>query len=157
MRSKLFFFYKLLAGYNLALATINPHYEEGRLIMVTVNTIATSGVITPEWVKRNEDQVTTHSAWQGDISASASEKFLEGKPAFTYLLRQGDKKHEYYISFVKPDGSFHHQFFALELNKLGWVYRNGYTHGPMKNAPDLIPMMMHCEPYECIPLLRSTS
>ena len=123
--------------------------------------IGNMGVDVNRWLQKNEEQMKTHPAWQGDISELSSEKLLKGQPLLTYLLRQGEKEHSYYISFVKGDGSIKHQRFTLELDQLGWYYRNGVTNGPREvtkeNINDLIPPMMHCEPPECIPLLNTIS
>ena len=61
------------------------------------------------------------------ISENESEKLLIGKSPFTYLLRSGEKERPYFISFVREDGSIKHQFFALEFDRKGWLYRNGAT------------------------------
>jgi hypothetical protein len=102
-----------------------------------------------EWIQRNQEQITAHPAWR-PISEHESEKLLQDKSPFTYLLRFGEKEHSYFISFTKEDGSIKHQFFVLELDRKGWYYRNGST----LNCPaevvstdinELIPLMMHCD------------
>lgn len=112
-----------------------------------------------EWVQVNHDQIKSHVAWHSDISANESEKLLKDKSPFTYLLRAGDKEQLYYISFVKEDKSIKHQFFVLEFNLQGWVYRNGGTGTPeeivSKDLHELIPMMMHCDLLACKPLMNT--
>jgi hypothetical protein len=112
---------------------------------------------TVEWVQRNQGELETHSAWHSDISGQESEKLLNGKKPFSYLLRSGEKEHFYFISFVKEDGSIKHQFFALEFDRKGWYYRNGGTGTPQevvsKSLHKLIPMMMHCDMFSCNPLM----
>ncbi len=113
------------------------------------------------WIQKNQEQVTSHKAWHADISDKDSEKLLEGRPSFTYLLRNGEREGQpcYYCSFVKEDGSIKHQFFILEYARDGFWYRNGSTGGG--NAPqdivskdlhELIPMMMHCDRFASTPL-----
>ena len=124
--------------------------------MSKVNTMVSANV---EWVQRNQEQIKTHPAWHSDISENESEKLLRDKSPFTYLLRAGEKEHLYFISFVKENGSIKHQFFALEFDRKGWLYRNGGTTGPQeinsKDLHQLIPMMMHCDLLACTPLMST--
>lgn len=113
------------------------------------------------WIQKNEEQVKTHVAWHGDISELVSEELLKNQPYFTYLLRQGEVEHSYFISFVKEDGSIKHQKFILEFDLKGWYYKNGITIGPeevtKENIDDLIPIMMHRNICECVPFLLDKS
>jgi hypothetical protein len=120
---------------------------------IGISTFATSAPFA--WAQKNEVQMKAHSAWQGDISELSSEKLLKGQPSFTYLLRQGENEH-YCISFVKPGGSIEHYGFILEVNQKGYYFRNGVTSGPKEVINDLISVVMHCNPDECIPLIRTT-
>lgn len=112
-----------------------------------------------EWVQKSDEQIKTHPAWHADVSEAESETFLKNNGPFTYLLRAGDKEHFYFISFVKEDRSIKHQFFTLEFNRQGWLYRNGGTGTPeeivSKELDLLIPMMMHCDLEACTPLIRT--
>lgn len=124
--------------------------------MSKINTIAT-GVNAIQWVQKNQEQIKTHAAWHQHISENESEILLKGKSPFTYLLRPGQEEHSYFISFVKEDSSIKHQFFVLEIDKKGWCYRNGTTlNSPAEiisqDVNELIPLMMHCQPSECIGL-----
>lgn len=111
-----------------------------------------------EWVQKNQEEIKTHVAWHPDVSESASENLLKNKGAFTYVLRKGNKEQSYFISFVKQDGTIKHQFFTLEYDQQGWIYRNGTTTGPTqivsKELHKLIPMMMHCDLLACNPLMK---
>ncbi len=108
-------------------------------------------------VQAKEKQMTTHDAWYGDISASEAEQLLKDKPCLTYLLRQGENKYSFFISFIQQDGSIKHQVFFLELDHIGWLYRNFCgEHCSKENFDILIPLMMHCESHECIPLIKAT-
>ncbi len=106
-------------------------------------------------VQEKEEQMHTHPTWQGGISESTAEQLLKEQPRLTYLLRQGEKKHSYFISFIQQDGSIKHQIFTLELDNIGWFYRNTVDHGPSTDFKVLIPLVMHCETDECIPLVRA--
>ena len=125
--------------------------------MSSVNTIASANAV--EWIKKNQEQVTTHVAWHPTVSESESEKMLKGKSPFTYLIRGGDKEHLYYISFVQEDGSLKHQWFVLEFDRNGWVYRNAGTKGPnglvSKELHTLIPQILHCDLLACKPLMKN--
>ncbi|MGH2612354.1 MAG: SH2 domain-containing protein [Rhabdochlamydiaceae bacterium] len=104
-----------------------------------------------EWIQKNQKQINTHPAWHGNISEKDSEILLNNEGSFIYLLRSGEKRHSYFISFVKKDGSIQHQSFTLELDQKGWQYRNGSTIN-YNDLNKLIPLMMHCDPASCNPL-----
>lgn len=120
--------------------------------MARIDTTAMNSMIA--WVQQKQEQVTTHPAWHGNISVEQSEELLQNQPPFTYLLRSGDKEHLYFISFVKEDHMIKHQFFVLEFDRKGWLYRNGCpASSPVeiisKDLHELIPLMMHCDSDSC--------
>lgn len=126
--------------------------------MSSLNTMVSTNAV--EWVQKNQEQIKTHLAWHSNISEDESEMLLRDKNPFTYLLRPGEKDRFYFISFVKADNSIKHQFFALEYDRNGWLYRNGGTgDSPQeivsKDLHKLIPMMMHCDLLACNPLMKS--
>ena len=112
--------------------------------------------IDHSWIKESHDQIEAHSAWNGNLPEKNAEKILQGKGPFTYILRGGEQKYTYFISYVKDDLSVKHQKFVLELDRKGWHYRNGVTKGLAeileKDLEELIPQMMHCDHRACIPL-----
>lgn len=112
------------------------------------------------WIKKNNDRITSHPAWVGEVSEEEANQLLKGKSALTYILRSAEKEYAYFISFVQQDQSIKHQYFTLELDRKGWYYKNGivYKNGIATGIPteiisenidDLIPQMMHCHPTEC--------
>lgn len=114
---------------------------------------------TLKWVQNSQDQIKAHPAWHCPISAIESEIILKNEKAFTYLLRSGEDKYSYFISFVEEKGSIKHQFFVLELDRKGWYYRNGtvdscVTEIISKDLTELIPLMMHCDFSVCCPFTR---
>ena len=95
-----------------------------------------------------------HPAWQGHISGLAGEKMLRGKKTpYLFLLRKGELENDYYVTFVAPDFTIHHQPFVLMEDESGWNYENG---GPppsiyLKMAfNDIIHCIMHCNKVDCI-------
>jgi hypothetical protein len=112
-----------------------------------------------EWVQKNQNQIEVHPAWHSNISEDESEQLLKDKSPFTYLLRLGEQERLYFISFVNESGSINHQFFVLEFDRKGWLYRNAGTGGPQgtisKNLDWLIPKIMHCDFFACTPLKKS--
>jgi hypothetical protein len=109
------------------------------------------------WIKKNQGEIQLHPAWHEKMSEEESETLLRGNPPFTYILRNGEKEHAYFITYVKMDLSIKHQFFVLEIDRKGWYYRNGIGNGPAeilsKDLEKLIPMMMHCDVMACTPLI----
>jgi hypothetical protein len=112
------------------------------------------------WIKTNQNQIQNHIAWYGNIGAMQAENLLQEQDSFTYLLRNGEKKYSYFITFVTNDHCIKHQYFSLESDRKGWYYKNGVvTNMPTEivseNLDELIPAMMHCNSAECKELLRS--
>jgi hypothetical protein len=107
---------------------------------------------------KNHEHVKSHIAWKGGLQEHQAEMLLQGQPPFSYVLRDGKEAYTYFITFVKDDGTFKHQRFVLEADRKGWHYRNGQASShPVEVLADtveeIIPMMMHCEPGECRPLV----
>jgi len=115
------------------------------------------------WIKTKQEQIEQHIAWHESVDAMQAEKLLEQRGKFAYLLRRGEVKDAYYISFVKEDGGIKHQRFTLEHDRRGWYYKNGCncSEGPTeiieKTLEELIPKMIHCDPKKCSPLSGHTS
>lgn len=105
------------------------------------------------WTKAFQEQIERHEGWRENLDAMRAESLLEGKEAFTYLLRKRDEENAYYISFVKEGGQVKHQHFTLEHDRKGWFYKNGTWQGPEelaeKTIEALIPQMVHCDLKEC--------
>lgn len=104
------------------------------------------------WITKNQGELQSHPAWHEKISAVGSETLLQGKPPFTYILRNGEKEHAYFITYVKSDLSVFHQSFVIELDRKTWYYRNCLNDGPAENLEELIPLMMHCDAMACTPM-----
>jgi len=121
-----------------------------RITGQSINTIEMNS-----WTKANQEQIEKHPAWRGSLSAMQTESLLERRDVFTYLLRGGEEKNAYYISFVKRDGMIKHQRFTLEYDRKGWYYKNGMntsgtpTEMIAETLPELIPQMMHCSTEDC--------
>jgi hypothetical protein len=98
-----------------------------------------------------EMEILSHPAWHGDISGVECEDLLRGLIPGSYLLREGERKFQYYLSFVIGDSfSFKHQPFLIIDNNSQMVlgYRNG-AHRWVSNLEDLIPMVLHCSLAKC--------
>lgn len=120
------------------------------------NSRSSTGIDFYCWIQKNEEQIKTHPAWHANLSEASSDKLLKNQPPLTYLLRNGPKEQSYFISFVHQDGTVQHKSFVLEFDQQGWYYRNGVTKGPKEvtteDLHELIPIMMHCESNESLPL-----
>ena len=101
-----------------------------------------------------EMELTGHPAWHGSLTGVSSEALLKGLAPYTYLLRTGEEKGHFYISFVKEDLSIKHQPFVLRFSLNGWHYQNTVGAYRPTNVADLIPLMMHCEIAVMKPLSR---
>ena len=107
-------------------------------------------------VEALEAEILAHVAWHGDLSGIECENFLRGSVPGSYLLREGEKKGQYYLSFVIGDSfSFKHQPFMITYDNSHavWGYQNG-AHRWATNLEGLIPMVLHCGPNECYPVIQ---
>lgn len=106
------------------------------------------------WFQEKEAEIEKHGAWHGMITGMFCEGVLRDRTPYTYLIRQGEIPHHYYLSFVREDGTFHHQPFVLEWKSEGWFYRNFNLHYST-TLEGLIPKIIHCEASQCIPLTKA--
>ncbi len=102
-------------------------------------------------IQRSQEEIKNHVAWRSEVTEISAETLLKGEPVFTYILRPGDREEIFFISFMHPDNTIHHQRFAIERNSQGWYFQNCVKNGCEENIEALIPMMMHCTRNMCIP------
>ena len=105
-------------------------------------------------MEEREMEIFSHSAWHGDISGVECEDLLRGLTPGSYLLREGERKFQYYLSFVIGDSfSFKHQPFLIinSNSQMVWGYRNG-AHRWVSSLESLIPMILHCSLDRCHPV-----
>ncbi len=111
-----------------------------------------STLLENNWIQNKQKEIENHVAWHGKITGMLCEALLRDQSPFTYLLRAGEEELHYYLSFVQAPVTFKHQPFIIEFSVKGWFYRNGYT-GIAPTVEEIIPMIMHCSPEECHPLI----
>ena len=88
------------------------------------------------------DELNKH-AWRPYMDADEATKALQGKPAYTYLLRTSLIRGKFEISFVQTDGSIKHDQFSLVNPRYG-IWRNGQgSH--LGTLAKVIRDMMHCQ------------
>lgn len=101
-----------------------------------------------------ERDIHSHIAWLGKISGLEAEKLLRGqKTPYLYVLREGEHEGDYYVTFVLPNLTIHHQPFNISLTETGWYWLNG-GGGPLSvesRLDDILYLMMHCQEGECQP------
>lgn len=102
-------------------------------------------------------EIQNHPAWYGSISGLVADKMLRGrKTPHLYVLRAGENKTDYYLSFILPDLTIRHQPFIITVTAEGWYYENGGTGGPytQESIEDVVHLIMHCEKENCVPLKK---
>lgn len=101
-----------------------------------------------------EGSIQQSACWYDDVTGLDAEDVLKGKKAYTYLLRAGEKAHNYYVSFVEPSGFIKHQPIAIKYFGDAWFCRNWLDHGPytIECIQDIVHRLMHCEKEEAQPL-----
>lgn len=102
-----------------------------------------------------ETEIRMNAAWLGQVSGIKAEKMLRGhNKSYLYVLREGEKEGDYYVTFVQPNGSIYHQPFTISKTAMGWMYEQGNS-GPISmetKLNDVLHLIMHCEKHECQPL-----
>ena len=104
-----------------------------------------------------EDEITFHPSWMGHLSGLDADKLLRGQKPFTYILREGESRSAYYVTFVQSDKTVRHTPFVLTQAQDGWYYENGGAGGPFNEQvtiDEVIPSIIHCEEGACTPLTR---
>jgi hypothetical protein len=110
-------------------------------------------------LREKELEVFSFPAWHGLLMGLECEEILRGKQTFSYLLREGEGRFHYYLSYVlEAPFVYKHQPFAitLENSKIGVGYMNTHTWWAEK-VEDLIPLIMHHPAEKCIPILNKRS
>ena len=108
------------------------------------------------------EAITCHPAWHGNISGLAAEKMLRGqKTPYLFIIRKGENnasetEDNYYVSFVLPDLTIHHQPVVITQTTSGWCYENGKPGGPYNylSFDPVVHQIMHCEQDQCVPFIR---
>ena len=94
-----------------------------------------------------EKSIQESPCWYDEVTGLEAEDLLRGEKAFTYLLRVGEKSHNYYVSFVEPSGLIKHQPIVIKYFGEAWFCRN-YNHiGPNtdETIEQIVHKIMHCE------------
>ncbi len=107
--------------------------------------------LTP-WVQEKMNELMTHPAWHGEVSGLEAEGLLRRQKSFTYLLRQGEKIDQFYLSYIKGTDLLHLPF-TIDYSSMQWFYRNDWPHFATHLAT-FIPEIMHQEATECQPLAQ---
>lgn len=107
----------------------------------------------PEFVQDKIDEISSHSAWFGDLTGTQAEFLLRNKPSMTYMLRQGERSDHFYLSYAKEPGYFVHIPFTASHPSQQWYYLNGAPH-LAEALETFIPDIMHVEQGGCYPLIK---
>ena len=99
------------------------------------------------------DEIENHPAWHRSISGLEAEKLLKAKKIpYLYLLRTGECRMNYYVSFVHPDGSIRHQPFLITMGSGVWSFTNGSPSPLFKEETfaDVLNQMVYCKKEELL-------
>ncbi len=110
-----------------------------------------------EEIDKLEQEILTHPAWHEHLLGVQCEALLKGKPTFSYVLRSGEARLHYYLSFVvEAPFIYKHQPFTVAFRDSmgGWGYRNGHVNWASK-LEDLIPLIIHQPGELCLPIQRT--
>ena len=90
-----------------------------------------------------EEEIHQHSAWYGKLPGLFAQDLLRGHPAGTYLLRDGEIEHQYYVSFVDMKGVVQHTPFQIHP-ETGWMMPNGESCflKATQSVKDVIPLLI---------------
>jgi hypothetical protein len=96
------------------------------------------------------EETLKRNSWQPKMSLLDAELALEGKPAYTYLLRPSDIGRGFAIAFVQKNRHIKHDYFRL-INPMYGIFINGWP-SHVGQLEKVIRDMMHCEMHEGAPL-----
>lgn len=99
-------------------------------------------------------EIENHQSWHGHISGLEAEKLLRGKNTpHLYILRSGEHKGDYYVTFTTSDLTIKHQPFVITITHEGWHFQNAGNCGPLTTAcfDDVLHLIMHCGRLEPTP------
>ncbi|HSX04199.1 MAG TPA: SH2 domain-containing protein [Rhabdochlamydiaceae bacterium] len=82
------------------------------------------------------DELNRHG-WKGEVNVQEAEQILEGQPAFSYLIRLGEEKSKFTLSFVNQEGAIKHVHFVL----VDWV--NGIFQNAAPFKAPLGPFILY--------------
>jgi hypothetical protein len=105
----------------------------------------------PVFIQDKIHEITSHTAWFGDLTGTQAEFLLRSKSDMTYVLRQGERADHFYLSYVKDKCVFVHIPFTANHPSKMWYYLNGSPH-LAETLEKFIPEIMHVEQGECSPL-----
>lgn len=108
-------------------------------------------------MEQKEIEIFSHPAWHDDLSGIECEDLLRGLVPGSYVLRAGERKFHYYLSFVVGDSfTFKHQPFLLTKShdQTVWGYRNG-SHHWASTLDTLISLIIHSPLDQCFPIPQS--
>jgi hypothetical protein len=106
--------------------------------------------IQGSWFQEKMQTLITNAGWHGSLSGVESEALLRGNENFVYILRQGEKSDQFYLTFVR-ETEFIHLPFTVDYSTEQWFYRNNIPHFS-SDLDTFIPEIMHCEQKDCKPL-----
>lgn len=104
------------------------------------------------WFQEKIEELMAHPAWHGEVSGIEAEALLRNHPSYTYLLRQGEKHDQFYLSYSKGTDLLHLPF-TIDYPSQQWLYRNSFPHF-VDDLKVFIPEIMHREEAECHPLAQ---
>lgn len=120
----------------------------------------TSYSCNENWKEESHFEIQKHPAWHEGITFEQAQIFLDGKPAFSYLLRMGQKVNEYRLSYLEKDGNMTDKSFRVVDQGVGegrfWFHQN-YCAEYQKTLNALILKMMHCEENQPNPVIFEDS
>jgi hypothetical protein len=101
-----------------------------------------------------EASIRNHISWKGFITGLEAEAFFKNQKPHSFLLREGEKLSNYYISYVSEDGCIRHQPFAIFYTQNGWYCQQGRQLGPYSGGSidDIVHWIIHCEKGLCLPI-----
>ena len=106
------------------------------------------------WMQEKMNELLSHPAWNDSMTGFEADALLRTQQPFTYLLRQGERKDVFYLSFCTGTAVVHRPF-SVDYATYSWYYRNGFPQCRQVFKPDLktfIPEIIQREEAECLPL-----
>jgi hypothetical protein len=105
------------------------------------------------FIQDKMNEIMNHIAWYGNLSGTEAEVILRNKSDMTYVLRQGERADQFYVTYVKDETEFTHLPFTVRSDVRKWFRQNWRPHFA-ETLKEFIPEIMHVDEAGCTPLAR---
>ena len=97
--------------------------------------------------------ITTYPFYHGPLDGIKCEELLRGQPNGTYLVRDGEKPGQFYLSWVTDSDQCHFAHVPFCLTQEGWMHKNMHINAAL-DLKVLVPKMTLLVNEQCVQFNR---